>query len=91
MGDGWWKVYGIDLSKLVQADPGALYRVEVSFRPEYALYACEEKSFVKNNIGIIVFITGGKPYITGVSETIPVTPLIMRKVVFYKLISLLQI
>ncbi len=42
MGDGWWKVYGIDLSKLVQADPGALYRVEVSFRPEYALYACEE-------------------------------------------------
>ncbi len=37
---GMWKAYGIDLSALFKAEPGALYRIEISFRPEYALYDC---------------------------------------------------
>ena len=44
VGNSWWKVYGIDLSDLFKADPGALYRVEISFKPEYASYACEEET-----------------------------------------------
>ncbi len=41
---GLWKVHGVDMSTIFKADPGALYRVEVSFKPEYALYECEETS-----------------------------------------------
>ena len=38
---GMWKAHGIDLSALFKADPGALYRIEISFKPEYALYDCD--------------------------------------------------
>ena len=37
-----WNVFSIDLSKYVKADPGALYRVTISFRKAYSLYPCEE-------------------------------------------------
>lgn len=37
---GKWKAYGIDLSNIFKADPGALYRVELSFKKEYSLYDC---------------------------------------------------
>jgi len=35
-------VYSIDLSILFTADPGAIYRVEVSYKKEYSLYDCDE-------------------------------------------------
>ncbi len=38
---GKWKAYAIDLSKMLQADPGAIYRVELDIKPEYSLYKCE--------------------------------------------------
>ncbi len=38
---GKWKAYSIDLSKYLQADPGAIYRVELSFKQDYSLYSCE--------------------------------------------------
>ena len=38
---GKWKAYSIDLSKFFKADPGALYRVELSFNKDYSLYDCE--------------------------------------------------
>src|SRR5690606_21623005 len=41
---GQWKAYGIDLSKFFKADPGALYRVEISFKKEYSNYPCENNS-----------------------------------------------
>ncbi|MFC0603622.1 alpha-2-macroglobulin family protein [Winogradskyella pulchriflava] len=41
---GEWKAYSIDLSKYLQADPGAIYRVEVSFKQDYSLYDCSSKS-----------------------------------------------
>jgi len=37
---GKWKAYSIDLSKYLKADPGAIYRVELSFKKEYSLYDC---------------------------------------------------
>ena len=40
---GEWKAYSIDLSKYLQADPGAIYRVEVSFKQDYSLYDCSSK------------------------------------------------
>ncbi|MEO6348380.1 MAG: Ig-like domain-containing protein, partial [Aquaticitalea sp.] len=38
--DGQWKTYSIDLSKNFKADPGALYRVELSIKKEYSLFDC---------------------------------------------------
>lgn len=37
-----WNSYSIDLSKLIQPEAGALYRVYLSFTKEYALYDCVE-------------------------------------------------
>lgn len=41
---GQWKAYGIDLSKYFKADPGAIYRVELSIKKEYSLYNCNSTS-----------------------------------------------
>ena len=37
---GKWRAYSIDLSKFFKADPGAIYRVELSFNKTYSLYDC---------------------------------------------------
>lgn len=37
-----WMTYSLDLSKLIQPEKGALYRVYLSFKQEYANYVCEE-------------------------------------------------
>ncbi len=37
-----WNAYALDLSKIMKPDPGAIYRVELSIRPEYSMYACDE-------------------------------------------------
>lgn len=42
--DGDWKAHAIDLSALFQVDPGALYRVELSFKKEYIAYDCSLNS-----------------------------------------------
>lgn len=41
--DGQWKTYGIDLSKLFKAAPGAIYQIEIGFKREYALYTCSSE------------------------------------------------
>jgi len=38
---GKWKAYSIDLSNYFKAYPGAIYRVELSFKKDYSLYNCE--------------------------------------------------
>ena len=38
---GKWKAYAIDLSKMIQTNPGAIYRVEFDLKPEYSLYKCD--------------------------------------------------
>ncbi|TGV02287.1 alpha-2-macroglobulin family protein [Flavivirga rizhaonensis] len=45
---GKWKAYSIDLSKFFKADPGAIYRVEVSFNKSYSLYDCNAVVNVNN-------------------------------------------
>tara|TARA_R110002073_G_scaffold14554_2_gene59367 strand:- start:49241 stop:54745 length:5505 start_codon:yes stop_codon:yes gene_type:complete len=44
-----WKAYSIDLSKLMKADAGAIYRVELSFKKEYSLYECGDTETLKVN------------------------------------------
>jgi len=39
--DGLWKAYGLNLSDYFKADPGAIYRVELSFKKEHSTYNCE--------------------------------------------------
>lgn len=39
--DGQWKAYSIDLSNFFKADMGAIYRVELSFKKDYALFNCD--------------------------------------------------
>ena len=38
-----WNRHAIDLSKLIQTEPGAIYEVAIGFRKSYALYACSEE------------------------------------------------
>ncbi|MFS4468508.1 alpha-2-macroglobulin family protein [Maribacter sp. 2210JD10-5] len=38
--NGYWKAHALDLSKLIQINPGSLYRVEFSFKKEHTLYTC---------------------------------------------------
>lgn len=35
-----WNTYALDLSTLITPDPGAMYRVEISFKRSYSLYNC---------------------------------------------------
>ena len=36
-----WNVFYLDLAKLIQPDPGSIYRLEIQFRKSYSLYPCE--------------------------------------------------
>ncbi len=40
----YWKAHALDVSKLIQVEPGAMYRLEFSFRKVHTLYTCEETS-----------------------------------------------
>lgn len=35
-----WNNFNIDLSKMIQQDPGAIYRVQFTMKKEYSLYPC---------------------------------------------------
>jgi len=39
--DGQWKAYALDLNSYFKSDPGAIYQVDLSFRPELSLYNCD--------------------------------------------------
>ena len=34
--------FSLDLDKFIKAEPGAIYRVTIGFRPDYSLYSCSE-------------------------------------------------
>ncbi|GAB1308235.1 MG2 domain-containing protein [Urechidicola sp. KH5] len=36
-----WKTYALDVSELISADPGAIYRIELSAKKEYSMYNCQ--------------------------------------------------
>ncbi|OWP76441.1 alpha-2-macroglobulin family protein [Flavobacterium oreochromis] len=35
-----WNTYALDLSKIIESEPGCIYRVEFSFKKAHALYKC---------------------------------------------------
>lgn len=37
-----WNQFTLDLSDLIKADPGSVYRVTLSFKKKYSLYTCSE-------------------------------------------------
>lgn len=39
---GSWNAYALDLSKLIETEPGAIYRIELSFNRKYAVYPCTQ-------------------------------------------------
>lgn len=39
---GKWNRYTLDLSKLIQTEPGAIYQIAISFKKSYASYLCED-------------------------------------------------
>ncbi|AOW21132.1 alpha-2-macroglobulin family protein [Urechidicola croceus] len=45
---GKWKAYAIDLSKMIQSDPGAIYRIELSYKKSYSMYTCNGSEAVTN-------------------------------------------
>ncbi|HDS06890.1 MAG TPA: hypothetical protein ENO05_04620, partial [Bacteroides sp.] len=38
---GAWNTFSLNLTELVNTDPGALYRVEIGFRRQHSLFPCE--------------------------------------------------
>jgi len=47
--NGKWKTYAIDLSKMIKSDPGAIYRIELSYSKDYSLYTCDGSQAVTNS------------------------------------------
>lgn len=39
---GTWNTFSLDLSQLIQPEPGAIYRIEIGFRKKHSLYPCSE-------------------------------------------------
>ena len=39
---GTWNRFSLDLNKIINAEPGAIYRVELNFKKQYSLYQCNE-------------------------------------------------
>lgn len=37
-----WNTFSLELSKLINPEPGAIYRVEINFRQKHSLYPCAE-------------------------------------------------
>ncbi|WP_236974617.1 alpha-2-macroglobulin family protein [Membranihabitans maritimus] len=51
---GTWNTFSIDLSRLIEVEPGAIYRIHLSFEPSQSLYPCDS---VFGNTEDIVFNT----------------------------------
>ncbi len=45
-----WRRYAIDLSKLIDTDPEAIYQIRIGFRPSYSTYFCEEQEASNRNV-----------------------------------------
>ncbi|MDR1407360.1 MAG: alpha-2-macroglobulin [Tannerella sp.] len=58
-----WENYSIDLSRLIEQEPGAIYRIELSFRKNYAVYPCDgnEPSVARQNTSLLTNIGAGEP------------------------------
>jgi len=41
---GKWNTFALDLSKMIEVEPGAIYRVQINFRKDQSLYPCGQES-----------------------------------------------
>ncbi|MEP7197293.1 MAG: MG2 domain-containing protein [Saprospiraceae bacterium] len=41
-----WVSYGLDLSQMIQSEPGAMYEVRLIFRPQYSDYRCNGEKLI---------------------------------------------
>jgi uncharacterized protein YfaS (alpha-2-macroglobulin family) len=65
-----WENYSLDLTKLISRQPGAIYRMELSFRKEYASYECEDGAERERALAGAVDLTTGLSAEDGaISET----------------------
>ena len=46
-----WNAYTLDIANYIDVKPGAIYRFELRFRKEYALYACKTEGDEKDQLG----------------------------------------
>ncbi len=44
-----WNRYFLDLSELIKAEPGAIYKITISFKKEYSLYDCSGENTANTN------------------------------------------
>jgi len=44
-----WKTYSVDLSNFFNADKGAIFRVELSYKKDYSLYDCNSNQNITNS------------------------------------------
>lgn len=47
---GQWNAFTLDLSQLVQVEPGVIYQVQLGFTREYSLYPCAEEEADENSL-----------------------------------------
>ena len=45
---GEWNNFALDLSEIIEPHPGAIYKVEIGFRQQHAVYPCGENSMISN-------------------------------------------
>jgi uncharacterized protein YfaS (alpha-2-macroglobulin family) len=50
---GVWNRFSIDLSEIIEAEPGAIYRVELNFKQQYSLYQCEDEGTGEDEVEIV--------------------------------------
>lgn len=48
-----WKRYNIDMSELINAEPGAIYQVKLSFKKNNTYYSCGDGSEAQQGAGLI--------------------------------------
>ncbi len=60
--DNKWKGYAIDLSNMVKADPGAIYRISLRFRKPYALLGCAKNDTAVGFADSTAYYTSGYYY-----------------------------
>ena len=46
---GKWNAYSVDLASMINTDPGAIYRIELSYTKEDAIYTCNQNQTTENN------------------------------------------
>ena len=46
---GKWNTYSFDLAELIKTEPGAIYKVIISFKKQYSTYTCTDTSSVQSD------------------------------------------